>query len=168
MIMNAMRGNTATVVSRSVIATGLGVAIMIVFGQLTYVPMASLPFVTTLTIVLASPDAATAQPWNIILGHTMSSLAGLVMAAVFGAHDWSAPAAVALALALMHLTQSIHPPAVINAYLAASQPVGWSFLVAPTLSGAVLVTVYAWVFHRIAGNRRWPAPPPDVTPQDRA
>jgi CBS-domain-containing membrane protein len=74
-----------------------------------------------------------------------------------GPHAWAAAAAVGLAVLAMYLTGTFHPPAGINPLLVVSNSLPWSFLLAPVLAGAVLLTVFAWLWHRWIRRRPWPA-----------
>jgi CBS-domain-containing membrane protein len=50
----------------------------------------------------------------------------------------------------MYLTGTFHPPAGINPLLVVSNNLPWSFLFAPVLAGALLLTA-CWM-----GRRPWP------------
>jgi CBS-domain-containing membrane protein len=65
-------------------------------------------------------------------------------------------AAVGLAIVAMYVTGTFHPPAGINPLLVISNNLPWSFLMAPVLAGAVLLTALAYVWHRWIRRRPWP------------
>ena len=65
-------------------------------------------------------------------------------------------AAVGLAILAMVVTGTFHPPAGINPLLVVSNNLPWSFLFAPVLAGAVLLTAFAYVWHRWTRRRPWP------------
>jgi CBS-domain-containing membrane protein len=73
-----------------------------------------------------------------------------------GPQAWAAAAAVGVATLAMYLTGTFHPPAGINPLLVVSNNLSWSFLLAPVLAGAVLLTVFAYVWHRWIRCRAWP------------
>jgi CBS-domain-containing membrane protein len=56
----------------------------------------------------------------------------------------------------MYVTGTFHPPAGINPLLVVSNNLRWSFLVAPVLMGALLLTAFALVWRRWIRRRPWP------------
>jgi len=56
----------------------------------------------------------------------------------------------------MYVTGTFHPPAGINPLLVVSNNLPWSFLLAPVLAGALLLTLFAYVWHRWIRRRPWP------------
>jgi CBS-domain-containing membrane protein len=56
----------------------------------------------------------------------------------------------------MVVAGTFHPPAGINPLLVVSNNLPWSFLFAPVLAGAVLLTAFAYVWHRRIRHRPWP------------
>ncbi len=66
--------------------------------------------------------------------------------------------ALACAIALMHLTQTVYPPAGSNPIIVMLSVPGWSFLLTPTLCGSVMLLAVALVFnnwHRDSGYPRY-------------
>jgi CBS-domain-containing membrane protein len=119
-------------------------------------PLVLIPFATSIVLVIGSPEAEPAQPRALIGGHVVSTLVGLVVLEVTGPHGWAAAVAVGLAVLAMYITGTFHPPAGINPLLVISNNLSWSFLFAPVLAGAVLLTAFAYVWHRWIRRRRWP------------
>ena len=151
---NEHRGMLAGVVA------GLGAAIAI--GGMEWLSLAShyplviIPFATSIVLVIGSPEAEPAQPRAVIGGHVVATLVGLAMLWLTGPQAWAAAAAVGLAIVAMVVTGTFHPPAGINPLLVISNNLPWSFLLAPVLAGAVLLTAFAYVWHRWIRRRPWP------------
>jgi CBS-domain-containing membrane protein len=141
-------------------AAGLGAAIAIGVMEwlsvASHFPLAIIPFATSIVLVIGSPDAEPAQPRALIGGHIVATLVGLAMLYLTGPQAWAAAAAVGVATLAMYLTGTFHPPAGINPLLVVSNNLSWSFLLAPVLAGAVLLTVFAFVWHRWVQCRTWP------------
>jgi CBS-domain-containing membrane protein len=139
---------------------GLGAALAIGgmewFSLASRYPLVIIPFATSIVLVIGSPEAEPAQPRALIGGHVVSTLAGLVVLGITGPHAWAAAAAVGLAVLAMYVTGTFHPPAGINPLLVVSNNLSWSFLLAPVLAGAVLLTAFAYVWHRWVRRRPWP------------
>jgi CBS-domain-containing membrane protein len=139
---------------------GLGAAIAIGgmewFSRLSDYPLFIIPFATSIVLVIGSPDAEPAQPRALIGGHVVATLVGLAMLQLTGPHPWAAAVAVGLAILAMYVSGTFHPPAGINPLLVISYNLPWSFLLAPVLAGAVLLTAFAYVWHRWIRRRPWP------------
>jgi CBS-domain-containing membrane protein len=120
-------------------------------------PMAAIPFATSIVLVISQPEARPAQPRALIGGHLVSALVGLLVLAVAGPGSAAAALAVGLAVLAMMLTDTLHPPAGINPLLVVAGNLPWSFMVAPVLVGALLLTAFALVWHRFVLRNPWPA-----------
>jgi CBS-domain-containing membrane protein len=139
---------------------GLGVAVAIGVMEwlslASHYPLAIIPFATSIALVVGSPEAEPAQPRALIGGHVVATLVGLAMVKLTGPSAWAAAAAVGLAILAMYLTGTFHPPAGIDPLLVVSNGLPWSFLLAPVLAGALLLTAFAYLWHRWLRRRRWP------------
>ena len=125
-------------------------------SMLTAYPLAAIPFATSIVLVIGQPDAAPAQPRALIGGHLVSALVGLIVLAVTGPGPVAAAVAVGLAVPAMVMTDTLHPPAGINPLLVVAGNLPWSFLVAPVLAGALMLTAFALVWHRLVLRQAWP------------
>src|SRR5438094_8909128 len=139
---------------------GLGAAIAIGamewFSIAGLYPLAIIPFAPSIVLVPGSPDAEPAQPRALIGGHVVSTLAGLALLKLTGPGAWAAAAGVGLAVLAMYLTGTFHPPAGINPLLVISNNLPWTFLFAPVLAGALLLTAFAYIWHRWVRGQSWP------------
>src|SRR6266478_6665244 len=139
---------------------GLGVAVAIGamewLSLASHYPLAIIPFATSIALVIGSPDAEQAQPRALVGGHVVATLVGLAMVKLTGPSAWAAAMAVGLAILAMYLTGTFHPPAGIDPLLVVSNSLPWSFLLAPVLAGALLLTAFAYVWHRWIRRRPWP------------
>ena len=134
----------------------LAVYIMESSSALAAYPMAAIPFATSIVLVISQPDAAPAQPRALVGGHLLSALVGLVVLAVTGPGPLAAAVAVGLAVLAMVLTGTLHPPAGINPLLVVAGNLPWSFLVAPVLTGALMLAGFAVIWHRVVRRQPWP------------
>jgi CBS-domain-containing membrane protein len=139
---------------------GLGAAIAIGtmewFSLASHYPLVVIPFATSIVLVIGSPEAEPAQPRALIGGHIVATLVGLAMLQFTGPNAWAAAAAVGLAVLAMYVTGTFHPPAGINPLLVVSNNLPLSFLFAPVLAGALLLTAFAYIWHRWIRRRPWP------------
>ncbi len=110
---------------------GLGAALAIgvmewLSASMNY-PLAVIPFATSIVLVIGSPDAPPAQPRALIGGHLVATLVGLMV---------------------------LHAAVCRPRSIAAMSP--WTFVVAPVLAGALLLTAFALVWHRWVRRQPWP------------
>lgn len=152
-LRNTFLSNDALVTS---VGGGMGILLMVGFATRVGMPLEAVPFTTSIVLVMSAPQSPQAQPRNIVGGHILSALAGLLVATLLGRDPWLAGLAVALAIAAMQLTRTLHPPAGINALLFATMNLSWTFVLVPVAAGAVLLATYAFLYHRLT-QRRWPS-----------
>ncbi|UGY19891.1 HPP family protein [Bradyrhizobium septentrionale] len=139
---------------------GLGGAIAIGtmewFSVAAGYPLGVIPFATSIVLVVGSPEAEPAQPRALIGGHLVSALAGFAVLCLTGPHAWAAAAAVGIAILAMVVTDTFHPPAGISPLLIVSGNLPWSFLLAPVLTGVLMLAAFAYGWHRWVSRRPWP------------
>jgi CBS-domain-containing membrane protein len=138
------------------IGGGLGITLMVALAALSGQHLEAVPFTTSIVLVMAAPESAPAQPRAILGGHLLCALAGLVVWLCFGANPWAAGLAVGLAIAAMQLTDTLHPPAGINALLFVTLKLSWYFVLMPVAAGALILVGFAFCYHRLTAAEPWP------------
>lgn len=128
-------GYIATVMHQPLLLGSLGASCVFVFGL---------------------PEAPFSQPRNVIAGHVLSSLVGLVFLKVFGPQVWALALALGTAVVLMFATRTVHAPAGSNPVIVFLTQPGWFFLLAPTLLGAAGVVLVALLFNNAVHPGRYP------------
>lgn len=133
-------------------------AIAAVAALTDFLPVALIlgSFGASCVLVFGYPDIPFSQPRNIIAGHVLSSLVGLVFLTVFGPHWWAVALAVGTAIALMMLTRTVHPPAGSNPVIVFLAQPAWSFLLFPTLVGALVLVAVALVYNNATRDAKYP------------
>jgi CBS domain-containing membrane protein len=114
------------------------------------------PMGASAVLLFALPTSPMAQPWPIVGGNVLSAAAGLAVGEVVGDRALAAGLGVALAIALMSVTRSLHPPGGAAALTAALGGPGVAsaafFPLVPVGLNAVILVATGWVFHRLAGH----------------
>jgi len=140
----------------------IGIYAMMFLAEMGHLPIALVPFATSVVNVIALPDALPGQPRALIGGHLISTITGLLVLTAFGSSTLAAALAVGLAIIAMHLTRTMHPPAGINPLIIVTASLPWSFLFVPVLAGVIVLTALAYIWHGIETRfvdheGKWPA-----------
>lgn len=107
-------------------------------------------------LVFGVYESPFAQPRNIIGGHLLSAFMGLLFYTSFGDVWWSMGLAVASAIAVMMLTQTLHPPAGSNPLIIMITKQGWDFLLTPTFLAAVSLVILGVIINAYVYKRTYP------------
>ena len=95
-------------------------------------------------------------------GHVRSALIGVCAQQALGATPWLAAAvAVATAIAVMHLTKTLHPPGGATALIAviggeSVHSLGYMYALVPVGLGALVLLFVALLVNNIPKSRRYP------------
>lgn len=113
-------------------------------------------FGASCVLIFGFPDVPFSQPRNILGGHFFSSLIGLICLTLFGATWWSVAIAVGTAIAVMMITRTTHPPAGSNPVIIYLTKPVWSFLLFPTVFGAIVLIIVALLYNNLSRESRYP------------
>lgn len=119
-------------------------------------------FGATAILIYGVPNSPYAQPPNLVGGHVFSAIVGVACAWLLGNQPALAAAlAVALALAVMHLTNTIHPPGGATALIAVIggdqvHALGFWYVLTPIALGAVIMLVVALIVNNLSPHRHYP------------
>jgi len=146
--------------ARKIAVAGIGAALAIGFvGTLataTHQPLLLGSLGASCVFLFGLPEAPFSQPRNVIAGHLISSLIGLVCLKAFGPQTWALGLALGAAVIAMFATRTVHAPAGSNPVIVFLAQPGWSFLLTPTLVGAIGVVLVALVFNNAFHPGRYP------------
>ena len=144
-------------IAAGAVGGAVAIGVMELFAARSMVPLMAVPFATSIVLVLGSPDVDAAQPRALIGGHLISAFIGLLVVKLAGPEPWAAAVAVGLAMVAMHATRTFHPPAGIDPLLIVVNDMPWAFLAVPVGAGALALALFAYVWHLIMRQYRWPA-----------
>jgi CBS domain-containing membrane protein len=137
-------------------------------GDSEALPWIVAPIGASAVLVFAVPASPMAQPWPVIGGNSLSALTGFAVGAALGHGAIACGIGVGLAIGVMSVTRSLHPPggaAALTGVIGGSlvSDAGWWFPLAPVAINAVVLVAVGWAFHRFSGHpyphRKAPAPP---------
>jgi len=119
-------------------------------------------FGASAVLIYGAVRSPLAQPRNLIGGHVLSAVIGVTVYQCLGGLPWlAASVAVSTAIALMHLTKTLHPPGGATALIAviggdAVHRLGYLYVLMPTAAGALVMLIIALIINNIPTNRRYP------------
>jgi CBS-domain-containing membrane protein len=119
-------------------------------------------FGASAVLIYGAIKSPLAQPRNLVGGHVLSGFIGVACYQLFPSYTWMAAAlAVATALALMHLTKTLHPPGGATALIAVIggekvHSLGFLYPIMPAGLGAVIMLAVALLVNNIPNSRKYP------------
>jgi CBS-domain-containing membrane protein len=129
---------------------------LILLTKITSAVWLMAPFGASCVLAFGLWNAPLSQPRNIIGGHFVSTFVGLASYHFFGDEPWAIGLAVGLAIAVMMLTKTTHPPAGADPLVVMLGQYGWSYLFTPVLTGAVIIVLLALLINNLRSNRSYP------------
>ncbi len=119
-------------------------------------------FGASAVLVYAAIKSPLAQPRNLLGGHVISGLVGVLCFKLLGGNPWLASAsAVSLAITAMLVTKTLHPPGGATALIAVIggdkvHKLGFLYAVVPAGAGALILLLVALAVNNLSKNRKYP------------
>jgi CBS-domain-containing membrane protein len=122
-------------------------------------------FGASAALLYGAPHSDFAQPRNLVVGQLVAALAGVTAYKLLGAHVGLAGAlAVATTIAILQITNSLHPPAGATSLIAVLGPaqvhrLGYEFVLTPVLAGSLILLAVAVIMNNLSehSNRHYPS-----------
>jgi CBS-domain-containing membrane protein len=144
----------------------IGIGLLAWLGQHFFSPHA-LPlmigsFGASAVLLYGAPRSPLAQPRNLLGGHIVSALIGVLCWQLLQHWPGLAQAiAVATAIAVMHLTRTLHPPGGATALIATLgtpdiTALGFWYVLLPATVGPLLLLLVALIINNLPRTRRYP------------
>ncbi len=138
------------------LGASLAIAITAGLSSVTDTPWLMAPFGASCFLAFAVPESPLAQPRNIVFGHLISTAVGLAVMSLLGITWWTMALAVGLAVLMMLITRTGHPPAGADPLLVMISAPPLSFLAFPTLTGSIAIALTAVLFNNLRPGLRYP------------
>lgn len=118
-------------------------------------------FGATSVLIYGVINSPLAQPRNVIGGHLISAVVGVVCNGLIPIPWLAAALAVSASIVLMQVTKTLHPPGGATALIAIIgstkiQSLGFFYVISPIGSGIFILLMVALVFNNITPNRSYP------------
>ncbi|MGA7748727.1 MAG: HPP family protein [Gallionella sp.] len=119
-------------------------------------------FGASAVLVYGAVRSPLAQPRNLIGGHVLSAIVGVLCWKFLSENIWLAEsAAVATSIAVMHATRTLHPPGGATALIAVIgspgiHKLGFLYVIFPATIGPLILLAVALLVNNIPASRRYP------------
>ena len=144
----------------------LGIGSVALVGQLVFsahdLSLMIGSFGASAVLLYGAVRSPLAQPRNLLGGHILSAIVGVVCWKLLSHHIAFAEAmAVATAIAVMHASRTLHPPGGATALIAVIgsnkiHALGFFYVLIPATIGPIILLIVALAINNIPASRRYP------------
>ena len=114
-------------------------------------------FGSTMVLLYGYPESPFAQPKNIILGHFLTSLIGIIFLNFVHLPIFiNIPLAVGFGVTLMILFKVTHPPAGGNPIIVIIGSVSYDYLLTPVIVGSIVVILFGLIINKFILKKKYP------------
>ena len=133
-----------------------------IFAGTNYGLWLAASFGSSVVVVFWSPDNEFAQPKNVLLGHLLCALIGVIFVTLFKITQdrtiffLAIGLAVGLSVMLMMALKITHPPAGGNAIVVMLAQDSFQFLIFPIMVGAITIIIGGVIYNRFILKKNYP------------
>ena len=140
-----------------------GVAASVIIGILSFLSFETstgfwlmFSFGSTTLIVLIFYNSEFAQPSNILFGHLLGIIIGILFNEFFGISFITLGLSVGFTVALMMYLKVVHPPAAANPLIALFADVSLNYIIFPVLVGSIVIIILSFIINKLVLKRTYP------------
>lgn len=134
----------------------LGIGVVAIASLVYSEPLIVASFGASAVLIYGVPDAPLSQPRNVIGGHVLSAITGVLTYMTCGLTWWSVALGTTLAIVVMILTKTTHPPGGATALFAITSRANLTYIVAPVFIGAIILVIIGVLVNNLSPNRSYP------------
>ncbi len=109
------------------------------------------------SLIYSVPSATLSQPRNVIGGHVISALVGILCFMLLGSNWYSVAIAVSLAIFMMLFAEAFHPPGGATAAIAVLTHQSFHLALVPVAVGAIILVGVALLVNNLFTTRKYPS-----------
>ena len=114
-------------------------------------------FGSTMVLLYGYPESPFAQPKNIILGHFLTALIGIIFLNFIPLPIFlNIPLAVGFGVMFMILFKVTHPPAGGNPIIVIIGSVSFDYLLTPVLIGSIILVMFGVIINKFLMKKEYP------------
>lgn len=134
----------------------LGIAAVAILAMVYDKPMLVASFGASAVLIYGVPDAPLSQPRNVFFGHTLSAAVGVTTYLLLGLNWWTAALGTAIAIIVMLVTKTTHPPGGATALVAILSKATPIYILTPVAAGVIILIAIAIITNNLSPNRSYP------------
>ncbi|MGB9080179.1 MAG: HPP family protein [Desulfuromonadaceae bacterium] len=140
----------------SFISATLGILAISEITALAGHPLLIGSFGASAVLLFGATDSPLSQPRNLIGGHLLSAAVAVIVVALFGSTPLSMAIGVGVAIFVMNLTHTTHPPGGATALIGIQGAVSPEFILLPVFAGALILLAAAVFMNNVVYHRSYP------------
>lgn len=140
----------------SLLSATLGIFVICEITTLVGHPLLIGSFGASAVLLFGANDSPLAQPRNLVGGHLLSAAVAVVVVALFGSTPFTMALGVGVAIFVMNLTHTTHPPGGATALIGVQGTVGPEYILIPVLAGVLILLVTAIFTNNVVYHRSYP------------
>lgn len=140
----------------SFISATLGIMAICKITTLVGHPLLIGSFGASAVLLFGATDSTLSQPRNLVGGHLVSAGVAVIVVALFGSTPYAMAIGVGLAIFVMNLTHTTHPPGGATALIGVQAAVGPEFILLPVLAGTLILLATAIFTNNVVYHRSYP------------
>lgn len=113
-------------------------------------------FGASAVLLFGATESPLSQPRNLVGGHLVSACVAVITVALFGSTPLTMAVGLGLAIFVMNLTHTTHPPGGATALIGIQGAAGPDFILLPVLAGAMILLVMAIFTNNVVYHRSYP------------
>jgi CBS-domain-containing membrane protein len=119
-------------------------------------------FGASAVLIYGAANSPLAQPRNLVGGHLVSAIVGVTIHKLIPGEVWlSSALSVSIAIVMMQVTKTVHPPGGATALIAnigseKIKALGFIYVISPVLTGVLILLIVALIFNNIPKDRFYP------------
>lgn len=140
----------------SLLSAVLGILAICQITSLSGHPLLIGSFGASAVLLFGATESPLAQPRNVVGGHLVGGVVAVIVVAALGSTPWTMALAVGVAIFVMNLTHTTHPPGGATALIGVQAGVGPDFVLLPVLAGAFILLTVACFTNNVVYHRSYP------------
>lgn len=140
----------------SFLSATLGILAIYEITSLSGHPLLIGSFGASAVLLFDATDSPLAQPRNMVGGHLLSAGVAVIVVTIFGSSPLTMAIGVGLAIFVMNLTHTTHPPGGATALIGVQGAVGPEFILLPVLAGTLILLITAVFTNNVVYHRSYP------------
>lgn len=140
----------------SFLSATLGILAICEITALVGHPLLIGSFGASAVLLFGANDSPLAQPRNLIGGHVLSATVAVIVVVLFGSSPVTMAIGVGLAIFVMNMTHTTHPPGGATALIGVQGAAGSVFILLPVLAGALILLATAIFTNNVVYHRSYP------------